>query len=390
MAKTIAQLRQEAQTIRDASAVGENTATRVGGAMDDIVDYLDDTTPSNINSASTADLEITDENNHVLLRLENGQIKTKNFDSKDVLSLQEMMENIPVTVDNNAVDDFSIEDENGFSIVRFMNGHIKTKYFDSESIQNSIYAKFNGKKFAIIGDSISTYNGWLPSDIAEYNGTTYATYYPHGNVNSASKTWWYRALVNLGLSPDKNFVNVCAWSGSRVTGDSTSMTSAYSACSDRRVSDLAIRGWNPDIIIIFISCNDWAHDISVGTWQVSQAIPAEGTITDMRSAYAIMLNKIHINYPMARIFCCTILDDYRRDATSGWPSNNSNGISTSEWNQNIKEIADAFGCDVIDMHACGVNYSNIASMAVDEGLHPNANGMELMAQKVSSELLAKY
>jgi hypothetical protein len=42
MAKTIAQLRQEAQTIRDASAVGENTATRVGGAIEDVVDYLDD------------------------------------------------------------------------------------------------------------------------------------------------------------------------------------------------------------------------------------------------------------------------------------------------------------------------------------------------------------
>lgn len=41
MAKTIAQLRQEAQTIRDASAVGENTATRVGGAIEDVVDYLD-------------------------------------------------------------------------------------------------------------------------------------------------------------------------------------------------------------------------------------------------------------------------------------------------------------------------------------------------------------
>lgn len=40
MAKTIAQLRQEAQTIRDASAVGENTATRVGGTIEDVVDFM--------------------------------------------------------------------------------------------------------------------------------------------------------------------------------------------------------------------------------------------------------------------------------------------------------------------------------------------------------------
>lgn len=43
MAKTIAQLRTEAQTIRDASAVGENTATRVGGTIEDVVDYLEET-----------------------------------------------------------------------------------------------------------------------------------------------------------------------------------------------------------------------------------------------------------------------------------------------------------------------------------------------------------
>lgn len=41
MAKTIAQLRTEAQTIKNATMVGENTATRVGGFGEDIVDYLD-------------------------------------------------------------------------------------------------------------------------------------------------------------------------------------------------------------------------------------------------------------------------------------------------------------------------------------------------------------
>lgn len=41
MAKTIAQLRAEAQTIKNATIVGENTATRVGGFGEDIVDYLD-------------------------------------------------------------------------------------------------------------------------------------------------------------------------------------------------------------------------------------------------------------------------------------------------------------------------------------------------------------
>lgn len=41
MAKTIAELRTDAQTIRDAVVIGENTAARVGGTIEDVVDYLD-------------------------------------------------------------------------------------------------------------------------------------------------------------------------------------------------------------------------------------------------------------------------------------------------------------------------------------------------------------
>lgn len=57
MAKTIAQLRQEAQTIRDASAVGENTATRVGGAIEDVVDYLES---HNFATSKEIEIDLTD------------------------------------------------------------------------------------------------------------------------------------------------------------------------------------------------------------------------------------------------------------------------------------------------------------------------------------------
>lgn len=56
MAKTIAQLRQEAQTIRDASAVGENTATRVGGAIEDVVDYIEEDVALEYGSSREIDL----------------------------------------------------------------------------------------------------------------------------------------------------------------------------------------------------------------------------------------------------------------------------------------------------------------------------------------------
>ena len=46
MAKTIAQLRTEAQTIKNETNIGANTATRVGGFGEDIVDYLEDNSSS--------------------------------------------------------------------------------------------------------------------------------------------------------------------------------------------------------------------------------------------------------------------------------------------------------------------------------------------------------
>lgn len=434
MSQIVDDLRQVAIEIKTETQVGGNTAARVGGAFERVADALEgtqqiedmdaavaavqqaaqeneqtiqdivnslavvqttgqstsavmsqkavtDSLSKNINdifgNTNDCDFAISDKNGYDIVRFGDGNIKTKNFDSSNV-------PRVDLTTP-----DFAISDENGWDIAQFSKGHIKTKNFDSSQFVNTT-KKFVGKKFAIIGDSISTFQGWLPSDISGYDGATYATYYPSGNVDSPSKTWWYQMMQLLGLSVSDDTINVCAWSGSYVSGNSTSTTSAAAGCSTRRITDLAIRGWNPDIVIIFISCNDFAYDKPLGTWEVNSAIVAEGNITEMRAAYALMINKIHIAYPDARVFCCTNLDDYKRDKTAGYPSNNNNGVTTFTWNQSIKQIADAMACDVIDMHACGLNYSNFQQFAVDTGTHPNAIGMSMMAQKAASELIAKY
>lgn len=394
---------------------------------------VEDTDPG-----SFADLEITDEQGNKLAEFKGGQIRVKNFNSQNIgeSDLPEFLEtddypagqlvrkegkiylfntdhqagswddsevtlvtlislNPAIEMEGNEDIDLDIADINGYSILRLAGGHIITKNFDSsKSNRSAILAeRLKGKKIAVIGDSISTYQGWLPSDSAGYDGASYAYYYPRGNVNSPALTWWYKMALQIGINPSTD-LNMCSWSGSRVScsgnvrSDSTS--SAAPGCSTRRISDLAIKGWNPDIVIVFISCNDWANNVSVGSWAVSDAIPAEGIITELRAAYALMLNKIHSSYPSAKIFCCTNLDDLYRDSAAGWPSNNGNGVTTYQWNQNIREIAEAFGGEVIDLHSCGINYSNIASYAVDAGLHPNVAGMDLIAQKMVNELTIKY
>ena len=373
-------------------------------------------TMENIEDSSSNDLSIGDEDGDVLCRFKRGDLQTKNFDSSETPSIKDIEKDFAIgdkegnallildggeletknfdssktPSEGGGVDcDLAIIDKNKNAIVVLKGGHIKTKYFDSSLLTT----KFLGKKIGIIGDSISTYSGWLPSDIQGYDGAQYAAYYPQGNVNSPSKTWWYKLALMMGLNPNTDISN-CAWSGSKVSGNSSSTTNATAGCSTRRVNDLSLRfgGNAPDIIITYIGCNDWGvtPNIPIGTWAITDAIPSDGTITELRAAYALMLNKIHTAYPNARVFCCTNLDDMARDATPGWPSNNASGVSTYEYNENITEVAHALGCDVINLHRCGINYSNITNYVVDAGLHPNDAGHTLMAKKIFTELVAKY
>ena len=240
-------------------------------------------------------------------------------------------------------------------------------------------------RLSLIGDSISTFNGYLASDTQGYDGIKYKTYYPKGDVNNVEFTWWYQVASSLSIDLD-NVCN-CAWSASRVTGNSFSTSSAEVGCSTRRIQDLSAKGFDPDIVLCYISCNDWAGDVSVGEWSATDPIPEEGNIPTFREAYALMLYKIKSFYPKTEIFCLTNLEDVRRDRTAGPPSNNNKGVSVGDWNNCIKEVATSFNCHVIDLSNCGINYDNALHYTLDGGLHPNRSGMSLIAKYVTERIL---
>lgn len=240
-------------------------------------------------------------------------------------------------------------------------------------------------KISIIGDSISTFAGFLASDTEGYEGAKYSAYYPHGNVNRVENTWWYKLTLLLGA--DINNLCNCSWSGSYVTGDSMSLTSASAGCSSKRILDLSAKGFVPDLVICYISCNDWANNVPIGNWSVTDPMPSEGTISNLREAYALMLCKIQTLYPETIIVCLTNLEDSKRDKTRGWPSNNSKGVTMEEWNNNIKEIACAMGCHIIDLQDTGINYDNVQKYTIDNGLHLNNSGMTLVAKTIAKDLI---
>lgn len=196
--------------------------------------------------------------------------------------------------------------------------------------------------------------------------------------------WWKIVSDNMEMN-----VTNCSWSGSTVTGAPKGNTSK-AACSDKRVQD-AGRNGTPDIIFCYIGINDWFRGVSIGDWSAGDPIIDDSgysesdTITSFSDAYALMLYKLKSTYTTSTIYCMTCMDDTRRDVIPGKPSDNKNGVTVAEWNDKIKEIATAMNCGIIDMHECGVNYDT-ASSYLQDGLHPNAAGMSLMANYVINAL----
>lgn len=235
--------------------------------------------------------------------------------------------------------------------------------------------KLTGKKISVMGDSISTYRNFIPDGNA--------VYYEWGNrgVPTAAYLWWGVVAREMGF--DISTVN--AWSGSQVsnTGGATATSSMCMA----RTANLADRG-TPDVIVIYGGVNDYMHEVALGTWAGKADIPTTGD--NFRKAYAMMLNKIHANYPLAKVYCCT-LANLERDTVPG-SLENRGGQWLHEFNSAIREIAPIMNCSVIEVESCGINQYNMATYMGDynggtgSGLHPNAAGHALIAQRILKSL----
>ena len=234
----------------------------------------------------------------------------------------------------------------------------------------------SSKKVSIIGDSISTFTGYVPSG--------YATYYPRQDVTSVDKLWWKIALDKTGMQLLKN----AAWASSTVVGDDTQ--GAIVASSDARIADLADGDTKPDIVIVLIGTNDFGRSYSIGTFTDTDTIPTASNIADFKPAYAKMIGKIHTAYPEAKVFACTLIP--RTFSGGGYPVKNQNNESLYAYNKAIKDVAEMMNCSVIDINMnSGINVNNLPNHFIQETsgsyIHPLASGQALVGECVARELI---
>ena len=251
-------------------------------------------------------------------------------------------------------------------------GEEQTAEESAEAAAGAAEAPATGMKLSILGDSISTFKGWIP----EGN----LVFYPeNGAVKDVAQTWWKIVLDELGLTLCANGSS----SGSASFGYSQEADPMY-GCSDHRISQLAgADGEAPDIIIGYMGTNDVLMSAAIGDNDGLQAV-GEGLVGSLSDGYTMILDKIKRQYPQAKVYCCTLLpmgDWGTTEAQPFVPFVNGQNVTSEAYSERIRLIAGNRGLPIIDLEKCGITIDNMVEMTAD-GFHPTAQGMRLNADAV--------
>lgn len=226
---------------------------------------------------------------------------------------------------------------------------------------------------SILGDSISTFDDWIPEG--------YYDFYPmNGAVADVGQTWWKMVLDDTGMQLCVNGSS----SGSTCAGDSTGTADPQHGCSDFRINGLtAADGSIPDVIIVYMGTNDFIKAVPLGDNDGTKAV-AEGSIENFSDAYCLILDKLHVRYPDAQIFCCKLMPVGVVGADMTYePFVNEQGMTIDSYSRQIETIAEAKGYPLIDLENCGMTMENMIQY-VSDGVHLNPEGMKLIRDAVEA------
>lgn len=237
------------------------------------------------------------------------------------------------------------------------------------------------RRFSILGDSISTFEGCNPEGFrVYYEGTRREA----TGVLSPADTWWAQVIDQCGGMPLRNG----SFSGSMVEG-----VGFPAANSQQRIEALARENVLPDVILVFIGINDYGWgganaqmagrgnalpqnlDVSAVPERTAGVAPVNAA-DRFAVAYSAMLERICVAYPQAEVWCCTLCPGRVMGSEHSTFAYRFRGIHFDCYNEAIRVAASQNGCLVADVRALGRDYE-----AVD-GTHPTKRGMQQLAQMV--------
>lgn len=228
-------------------------------------------------------------------------------------------------------------------------------------------SKLKDLSFSIMGDSISTFSGYVP--------TGNAVFYPNATVSNVNQTWWKMLENETGMKLISNE----SWSGSRLS-NGRGTTSMF--CNPTRFENLG----NPDIILVFGGTNDFnqgSPDCAIGEydWVTNGA----RDLSVFRQSYQFLVEKLLTKYPFAKVFLMVPIVRTRENKLF---EPNAVGWTYQDLREVILTIASKYGVESIDTSKCGINFYN-GNTYLSDGLHPNAEGMILIKDYVYAQLNEK-
>lgn len=212
-------------------------------------------------------------------------------------------------------------------------------------------AQSDSLRISILGDSYSTFVGWVvPDTNLIWYYPTESQYHQKGNdVCAVEQTWWHQVIMRMGAKLERNN----AYSGATIcyTGYRPKKDMPHADYSDRAFITRSNWLGNPDVILVCGATNDsWCGapigDYVFGNWTDKQ-------LYSFRPAMAKLLYDLKGNYPMARIVF--ILNSELKD----------------EINESVHTICKHYNVPCLDLH-------NIEKQSG----HPSVAGMKAFADQV--------
>jgi lysophospholipase L1-like esterase len=145
-------------------------------------------------------------------------------------------------------------------------------------------------KISILGDSISTYFGYVPQGNRSYYGE--GGEHPEADIGSVDNTWWKKLAAYHGYEIEVNQSS----SGSPVCNTGYHGSDATNVSYLRRMYNIG----NPDVIVIFGGTNDWAAGVPIGNYKFNNWTADD--LKTYRPAFAYMLDYLQTEHPDARIY----------------------------------------------------------------------------------------
>lgn len=217
-----------------------------------------------------------------------------------------------------------------------------------------------GKRFSILGDSVSTLEGFNPRGSRVFYD---AERREKSGVWEMGDTWWGKVIEFFG---GELLVNDSS-GGSRVTRPGEEKESYLSGCSQRRTGRLHEDDVQPDVILVYLGWNDWVYGV------LPEPQDQESGDTCFSLAYSMMLSRLKKNYPQAEIWCCTLPKSCMvSDPAMVFPERYG-GIHIREYNHQIVNAALAANVCVADLAAQEIPFDSL------DGSHPTAKGMDTLA-----------